>query len=287
MKYNSYSGQKNNFIFFIFITLLFIILSKECDDENCKNCSADGKSCFICHKNFILYYHNCFIKTIKIKNCVLSDKNENFCVKCSNGCKLNNGICTCTLRYILYIVNILIAVVTIGIFLYCLTHNTLAKHFNINQRIRFRPFNNDINNNNIIEVNNSNRVIININTNFEIKKSEEELLEDFSKNRIDINEIDIENKKCDCCSNNICNLILDCGCYVCFYCEKKSLKKNFCLNCHKIFQSMKQITCSICFNNKKELGFFNCKCKMVICKDCYIKWRLKSKNCPTCRTIIE
>ena len=26
----------------------------------------------------------------------------------------------------------------------------------------------------------------------------------------------------------ICNLYLDCGCYVCFECEKKSIKKNYC-----------------------------------------------------------
>jgi hypothetical protein len=26
---------------------------------------------------------------------------------------------------------------------------------------------------------------------------------------------------------------------------------------------------------------------MVVCKDCYIKWRLNNKNCPTCRAIIN
>ena len=99
-------------------------------------------------------------------------------------------------------------------------------------------------------------------------------------------EIDIEKKKCDCCQNMICNLYLDCGCYVCFDCEKKSIKENICLNCHKKFIIMKQVSCSICLNNKKELGFFNCQCKMVVCKECYIKWRINNKNCPACRTII-
>ena len=288
MKYNNYSDKKSNLFFFIFISLFFIIISNQsnqCEDKNCQNCSADGKFCFICQKTFILFTHNCYIKTKQIKNCILSNKKENFCVKCDYGCKPNNGICICTLKYILYIVYFLIIVITIGIFLYCLTHNTLAKHFYLNQRIRFRPFNNVIINNNNLDINNSIR-IININTDLEIKKNKDELLEDFYKNKIDINDIDIENKKCDCCNNIICNLILDCGCYVCFDCEKKSIKDNYCLNCHKKFQSMKQITCSICFNNKNELGFFNCQCKMIICKDCYIQWRLKNKNCPTCRTII-
>ena len=80
---------------------------------------------------------------------------------------------------------------------------------------------------------------MNINNDDWWKKSEEELIEKFEKNKSDIIDIDIENKKCDCFNNFFCNLYLDCKCYVCFDCEKKSLKEGFCLKCHKKFQSMK------------------------------------------------
>lgn len=278
--------KKYNFIFFILFSLIFFIESERCHDEYCENCSPDGIFCFICKNNLIKFQYRCLKQTKKINNCILSDPKENICIKCNYGCKPYNGICTCTLKYILYVIYFLIVVITIGTFLYCLTHNTLAKFFNYNyHHRRFRPFHDIIINNNnfnnsvqILPINNS---IIN-----EKNFSEEELLEEFRKNQIVINDLDIENKKCECCKNLICNLLLDCGCYVCFDCEKKSLKENHCLNCLKEFQTMKQISCSICFNNKKELGFFNCQCKMVICKECYIKWRLNNKNCPTCRAII-
>ena len=277
--------KKYTYIFFILFSLFFCILSDKCLDENCENCSADGSFCFFCKKNLIKFQHRCFQKTKKIKNCILSNTKENYCVKCNYGCSPKNGICTCTLKYILYLIYALIIIITIGTFLYCLTHNTLAKFYNFNSHLRFRTFNEVINNNN--EINNSIRVLnINHDNDNEWKKSEEELIEEFDKNKSVINAIDIENKKCDCCNNFICNLYLDCGCFVCFDCEKKSLKESFCLKCHQKFKSMRQVSCSICLNNKKELGFFNCQCKMVICKDCYIKWRNKNKNCPTCRTFI-
>ena len=272
--------KKNNILILIFFSLLFAINSDICEDSNCENCSADGSLCFVCKKDLINFHHQCVKKCKKLKNCILSNVKESICLKCNNGCKPVNGICSCTLKYILYVVYFFIIVITIGIFLYCLTHNTLATFFIHNSTIRFRPFNNIIENNNSMRQLNLNPI--------ELKKTEEELLEDFYKNRVDINDnIDIEKKICDCCKNMICNLVLDCGCYVCFDCEKKSIKNNSCLNCHKEFNTMKQVSCSICLNNKKELGYFNCQCRMVICKDCYIKWRLNNKNCPTCRAIID
>ena len=278
---------KRKYIFILYILFLTFLFtnSQQCQDENCKNCSSDGNYCFICKNNLIKFHNRCLKKCSKIKNCVLSDIKENICMKCDYGCKTNNNVCTCTLKYILYGVYFLIIVITIGTFLYCLTHNTLAKFYNFNSHIRFRPFNEVNINNNNIEINNSIREL-NINNN-ELKKSEEELLNAFFQNKIEINDnVDIENKKCDCCKNIICNLLLDCGCYVCFDCEKKSIKNNYCLNCHKEFNLMRQVSCSICLNNKKELGYFNCQCKMVVCKDCYIKWRINNKNCPTCRAIV-
>lgn len=278
---------KYNYILYILFSTFFITISEKCEDENCENCSSDGIFCFVCKTNLIKFQNKCVKKCNTIKNCVLSDIKEKICVKCDYGCKPNNNnICTCTLKYILYGVYCLIIIITVGTFLYCLTHNTLAKFYNSHSSISFSSFNEVNINNNNLEINNSINVLNN-NNNDNWRKSEDELLNAFFENKIDINDnIDIENKKCDCCKNVTCNLYLDCGCYTCFNCEKKSIKENYCINCHKKFNSMKQVSCAICLYNKKELGYFNCQCKMVVCKDCYIKWRINNKKCPTCRTMI-
>ena len=277
-----YVNKRNYLIILIFFSFLKIIISNICKDKNCDRCSGDGTHCFICKNEWIKFNYQCFKKSKTIKNCVLCNDEEDICVKCDYGCKPKDGECICTLKYILYIIYFLITVITIGVFLYCFTHNTLAIYYSNNNHI-FSNFN-EVNINNIN--NNMNQSAINQSIN-ESEKSKEELLDEFSKSLVNINEeVDIEKKKCDCCNNMICNLHLDCGCYVCFDCEKKSIKNNSCLNCHKIFNKMRQITCSICFNNKKELGYFNCQCKMTVCKECYIKWRINNKNCPTCRANI-
>ena len=54
----------------------------------------------------------------------------------------------------------------------------------------------------------------------------------------------------------------------------------------KNIESMQQVSCSICFANKKEFSFFNCTCKNVVCKECYIKWRKQNNICPFCRRTI-
>ena len=278
--FSNYNNKKDIINLLIFFSLFFLVNSNNCRDEYCENCSGDGSICFACKNDLIKYQYQCVKKCKKIKDCILSNINESICLKCDYGCKPDNGICTCTLKYILYIISLLIIIITVGVFLFCLTHNTCAIFFIRNTDIRFRPFNNNI------EINNSIGQM-NLNNN-EINKTEEDYLEEFYKNKIVLKDnCDIEKMNCYCCKNSICNLYLDCGCYLCFDCEKKSIKDNNCLNCHKEFNSMSQVSCSICLNNKKDLGIFNCQCKMVVCKDCYIKWRLKNKNCPTCRTIIN
>ena len=195
--------KKNNILIIIFFSLLFSINSDNCKDVNCVNCSADGSFCYVCKKGLINFHYQCVKKCKKLKSCILSNLKESICLKCNYGCKPVNGICSCTLKYILYVVYFFIIVITVGIFLYCLTHNTLARFLNQNSSIRFRPFNN-------IEINNSMRQF-NLNP-IEVKKTEEELLKDFYKNKVNINDnIDIEKKVCDCSKNMICNLLLDCG----------------------------------------------------------------------------
>ena len=272
--------KKNNIFIVIIFSLFLLVISDDCKDENCQNCS--GNLCFVCKQNFIRFQYQCVKKSKKIKNCIFSNAKEDICVHCEYGCKPENGICKCTLRYILYVIYVLITVTTLSIFLYCLTHNTLAKLYRSNRDIRFRPFNNSV------EVNNSNYQF-NFDSFFiDVKQKEKRLLKEFNKNRVILkSNLELENMKCYCCKNMMCNLYLNCGCYVCFDCEKQLIKNNICLNCHKKFNSMSQVSCSICLSNKKKLGFFNCQCKMVVCKDCYIKWRKKNQTCPTCRTIIN
>ena len=89
------------------------------------------------------------------------------------------------------------------------------------------------------------------------------LIEYFEKNKI-INQDNI-NKKCNYCKENIPNLKLNCGCIVCFNCEKNMIGKK-CLKCNKDIIDTIQISCGICFQNKRELIKLPCQCSFVICK---------------------
>ena len=61
---------------------------------------------------------------------------------------------------------------------------------------------------------------------------------------------------------------------------------NICLNCKNNMTTMQQVSCSICLCNKNEISTFNCPCKVVICKECYLKWRKQNNFCPSCRNPI-
>lgn len=266
---------------FLFLLFLQIYIVKcpntNCTDESCMSCSLDGSYCFKCKPGFKRFYSKCGKKCSSILNCNLCDATEKKCVRCKSNCIFNGTICDCTERYVLAVVCLVFTIFMIFIFLFCLMHSSFVRVFASFGYLsgRFSP---SILNMTDISRNN------NIYTNFDIENriTEFELQNDFKKRKIIVDK-DLNKKKCYICKNNSCNLKLSCGCFICFECEKKCVKDGICLNCNKNITNMQQISCSICFGNKKELSFFNCNCKNVVCEECFIKWRKQNNLCPFCR----
>ena len=273
--------MKTKFVFIILSIYIYYTNCEKCKDENCEKCTSDKSYCYKCKEGFINHYHMCGIKCNSIINCQICSSDKTKCIKCKPNCSFNGILCDCTERYVLIIVCILIAISTISITCFCLMNISCYRAFNniyiysgfirptlFNRRVTFR-----------------NHLSEEENKEIENKLKDIKIINDFNKNKINENK-KIEKKKCFICKNNICNLKLSCGCYICFECEKTCIKTNTCLNCNKNIGSMQQVSCSICFCNKKELSTFSCPCKTVICKECYLKWRRMHNFCPSCRSPI-
>ena len=254
-----------------------------CLDANCLACSKDGSYCYRCKKEFIRHYSKCGIKCNSIKNCEICSIDKSDCIKCKSNCIFNGIYCDCTERYALAIFLIFFSIMLFTIVFYCLSHTSPRRNiFNVfSLRITPSIFNRTNANASVSRYNLPEEVNANINN----RINELELINDFNKNKIELDK-DIENKKCFICKNNICNLKMGCGCFICFECEKKCVRVNLCLSCNNPISSMQQVSCSICFCNKKEISTFNCPCKTVICKECYLKWRKQNNFCPSCRGVI-
>ena len=267
-------------IFYIlFFTNILFINCENCFDQLCSECSKDGDYCFKCKNGFVKHYSNCGKKCNSIINCQLCNADETKCIKCKSNCIFTGLYCDCTERYALAIVLIFFSIIMIAIIIFCLIYTRRARNiFNI---IYGGAEPSEINRTNISRHPLPEEIDYNINN----INNEKELINDFIKNKIEVDN-DIENKKCYICKNNICNLKMGCGCLICFECEKKCIKINMCLNCNKSITTMQQVSCSICFCNKKDISTFNCACKIVICKECYLKWRKQNNFCPSCRTPI-
>ena len=238
-----------------------------CYDSNCEECIFPTiGSCKSCFDNYEIYEGLCYEKCQTIKHCKICDEKENKCILCKKMCNVkSNGECSCIIKYVTITLCVLIPIIVILLLLKFLLTSASTKGLVDFPHIIVYPEVHEI-----TRTNNSNKFLSKENS---IKEFEENLFvfEDF-------------NRKCDFCKTNICNISLNCGCVCCFDCQKKFLSNNTtCLNCKKEINNMKQITCSICFNNKKELSKFKCQCSLVSCKDCYIKWRLKHNFCPACR----
>ena len=274
------------FIKFFFLQLIifnYAIFCKNstCLDESCNLCSMDGKYCFRCKDGFIRHYNKCGKSCSSIMNCLLCDAEEKKCIRCRSNCIFNGVQCDCTERYIVALFCIFFSLFMIIFFFGCLMNRTW-RNFYQNLSIlsgRIPP--------NLLDRTESYRNAYPYVNNLDIENriNDLELERDFNKNKI-ILDRDIAKIKCFICKNNSCNLKFGCGCYICFECEKKCVKDNICLNCNKNIESMQQVSCSICFANKKEFSFFNCTCKNVVCKECYIKWRKQNNICPFCRRTI-
>ena len=265
------------FLLEILTILLFVNINcEQCQDKSCVHCTKDGTYCLQCKPNFIRHYTKCGKKCKSIRNCILCNEEETSCIRCYSNCRFNGKYCDCTERIYAIIICSLFAISFIAIVFYCLTHTQF--------RLTIYPLMPNIS---IFNNYRSRSQLREEATEAEIIPNENELCKEFGKLKINLKNVDIENKKCDICKNNLCNLLYGCGCYVCFDCEKKCVVENKCLKCNKNLSTMQQISCSICFNNRKEMSTFNCQCKMVVCKECYLKWRKINKNCPSCRNIIQ
>lgn len=271
----------------IYIFIFFIYLIKcpnyNCTDVSCMSCSSDGSYCFKCKPGFSRHYSKCGKKCSSIVNCNLCDITEKKCIRCKSNCVFNGKMCDCTERYILAVVCLFFSLFMLFIFFFCLTHKSFLRALSsfsyLSGRIAPSILNRtDITRNNYYNYNFNSTEIDN-------KIMELELEREFNQKKISVDK-DIYKKKCYICKNNSCNLKLGCGCLICFECEKKCVRNNICLNCNKNITSMQQVSCSICYANKKEFSYFNCSCKNVVCKECFIKWRKQNNMCPFCRRTI-
>lgn len=248
-----------------------------CSDSNCLVCSSVlPHSCYECTPSFTLYERQCAVSDCKkIKHCSLCNNNE--CLKCSGICILDNGKCNCTEKIVIIIVCILIGVLALGVVIYCLVKPSRIRNTAIINIVNMRQ-----------ETINEQREFI------KIKHANENMdLEDyddlFEKSKFVIGK-NIENKKCDLCKKQQCNLKLSCGCFICNEDDKKLLldksKGKICPLCKKEVTDVTPTTCGICFQNKSELCKFRCGCAMVVCKQCFITWKKSKQICPACREII-
>ena len=266
--------------YIFFFSIFFYIKCQKCLDQSCELCSEQGDYCYKCKSGFIRHYSNCGKICNSIINCELCNAEESKCIKCRSNCIFTGIYCDCTERYVLAFALIIFSIFMIAIIIFCLAHTSSRRMRSILNVLygggsvsNFSPT--SISRHPLPEE-------ISYNININNRLNELKLINDFNKNKIEVDN-DIENKKCFVCKNNICNLKMGCGCFICFECEKKCIKVNMCLNCNKNITTMQQVSCSICFCNKKEISTFNCACKIVICKECYLKWRKQNNFCPSCR----
>ena len=239
----------------------------KCEEHNCIKCNiltSTTFNCEKCEKGYLLKNGICGEKKCKnFPHCNLCDNYRNICLNCRRYCNVVNNECSCTEFYVVISFCVFISIVIIGIFIYCLFRKIKIPHLTVEEyRIH--------------------HIIINPETENAIINQEkiDFLIEYFEKNKI-INQDNI-NKKCNYCKENIPNLKLNCGCIVCFNCEKNIIGKK-CLKCNKDIIDTIQISCGICFQNKRELIKLPCQCSFVICKQCFIRLRRNNNYCPGCR----
>lgn len=274
---------KIQLIFFI-LTFSLILCQTQCEDESCVTCSADGTLCFECKSGFKKHNFKCGKTHCPIKHCKLCNEAETGCVLCLSNCRFNGEVCNCTERIVLIVCLTTFSVLVVALILYCLSHTLIGRRGGLGERSIFTPsyrYRNQIQNS-AVDFNN-------LESGFNAGEpipTKEELESAFEKHRINVIP-NIENKKCEKCNVQNCNLHLGCGCYICYDCEKNMIKTGKCLVCGDVVKSMQQISCSICFQNKKNISIFDCQCKMITCKECYMKWRFSNKLCPACRTKIS
>ncbi|MCQ2816475.1 MAG: hypothetical protein MJ252_04325 [archaeon] len=285
-----------------------------CDNEyccgpHCLLCVADGRNCLDCEAGFRLKNGYCGKRTCGgLDHCKLCNDEQKICYECSGIFypKKGAGKCEATDRIIAICLSIVVSLLFLSILCYCLCKPN--KNIFIRKMNDLAMFNNPYNDRDSIEEDEHPSAV-----HKELTKEELEKL--FLENKISFEE-DYSERKCGICLTQNANFILSCGCSICSEHEglinvknntiersinldnindpsinqdnkDTSISKTQCPICNKdINKDVIPITCGICFNNKKELGHFGCKCAFVVCKECFIQWKSENTKCPACRNDI-
>ena len=264
-------------IFLILISTISTASKEKCKVDNCVVCSEDGSECSYCYSEYLLFNSKCYTKCTQIENCEICEKKGKKCLKCEKNCKLNdNNICDCKQRKVIIYFMIFLTFILIIMLYFCLSYPSFVRKFYFSQSLIFHGKISDQKYNYALPYDKR------------IKKDEVDLLKDYLKYMVTLNE-NISKKKCECCRTNICNMKLDCGCYICNNCEKNIYKNNgnICINCQKKYYLKIPVTCFLCKKKQKEMASLNCYCNRYACRNCYINFRVKNRKCPKCGIVFE
>ena len=266
----------------------------KCDDSNCNFCLKEASICTECKSETKLYNGKCALSEGKCHEQYLNCKyclNEEGCIECNEGYKINNKICLKNeKKYVLYLIIILgviIAIVGIALsIIYCKKKPEFIPH--IGNMLYDQQ--SDVQSNNP-------HIIYDVRNNVDLAESchtilsKDEAAEEFETLRLKSNK---GKMTCMYCLKKPGNYKCDCGCVVCKEhsnlkeIEKNGTKYKGCYRCEKIVKKVTPIKseCNICFQRKNVLVHFKCGCAFQVCKKCYIKIRMTGNRCPGCRGLI-
>ena len=249
-----------------------------CYDNRCLKCYRPEESyCLKCQDEFELVGGKCGEEECSsLPHCKYCNRELNRCYKCKGVCILKGNDCDCVERVVIIVVCVVISLLVIGVVLYCLIKPNSG--FGSQQILGI--------NSQLQRGNNPNVLYTNVKSESERRS---ELIDMFNENKIVLGRGNTK-LKCMICKVQPGNVKLSCGCCLCFKDEKdvKTMGNlSECPVCHKVVKDILQVTCGICFANKTEIAKFKCGCAFVVCRDCYVTWRLNHDDCPACRGNIE
>jgi len=267
--------------------------SRECIDDNCKDCPNDLRICKECKLGKKLFDGICGEESVScpriFPNCHYCYKEEK-CLECLEGFEVDQATgftCKRKTNYLSIIFTILgIGIIFVGIISFCVYQKRKSDLRNEIRRIRLEQEHNPNNlqiysNRNALEISGSSRSIF----------SKEDLADEFE---IQKRKMEKGKQMCQFCKKKIAKFKCDYGCILCKeHSNLKKIEKNgknykVCFSCNK---ASKKITllkypCHICFQDKLAVAHFKCGCALEVCKNCYIKCKMSNNKCPGCRAII-
>lgn len=261
-----------------------------CKDDQCRVCSNDKSgSCMQCKIGFELVLNKCGNNCTHFNYCDICSIDLTQCLHCTSKCSLSNGKCSCVSKIVIIVVCVIISLLIIGVIIYCLTKP--IKFVGNEIDLKLRKTNNAIRDQH--QMNQRQQETVQINDNFESLQSyrtDKIQIEDlFNINKIKIGQI-TDKQLCDKCKEQNGNVKLSCGCFLCnehsMPFEKSNETIKNCPVCDKKVESLINITCGICFQNKSVLSRFPCLCSLLICIECFAHTIRTTRSCPACRAII-